>query len=128
MNNTFKRMAKRIIAAVLAGSILITSLSACNSSSGSPRSKPVAVDEDGRVDMEVALKYETDVDALTAELESREADPGKPVSQHLNKKTLEVFNYLREIYGTKTLVAQQMLHAKGYEDDVYYKDNKDNPA
>ena len=128
MNNTFKRMTKKITSAVLAGSILITSLSACDGSSGGAKSNPVAVDEDGRVDMEVALKYETDVDALVAELESREADPTKPVSQHLNKKTLEVFNYLREIYGTKTLVAQQMWDAKGYEDDIYYKANKDLPA
>lgn len=118
---------KRIASAVLAGAILLTNFTAC-SQSVPVKSNPVAVDEYGDVDMEVALKYETDVDALVAELESREPDPAKPVSQHMNKKTLEVFNYLREIYGTKTLVAQQMWNSKGYEDDVYYKGNKDLPA
>lgn len=124
MNITFKRMTS----AVLAGAMLVTSFSACDQPSDSVKSNPVAVNEYGKVDMEVALKYETDVDALVAELESRESDPSKPVSQHLNQKTLEVFNYLREIYGSKTLIAQQMWDSKGYEDDVYYKANKDLPA
>ncbi len=119
---------KRITSAVLAGAMLLTNFTACSGSSDSVKSNPVAVNEYGEVDMEVALNYETDVDALVAELESREADPTKPVSQHLNKKTLEVFNYLREIYGSKTLIAQQMWDSKGFEDDVYYKANKDLPA
>ncbi len=123
MNGRFKHIA----AAILAGAMLCTNFAGCDTS-GSAKSNPVAVDENGEVDMEVALKYETDVDALVAELESREVDPTKPVSQHLNKKTLEVFNYLREIYGTKTLIAQQMMNSKSYEDDVYYKANKDLPA
>lgn len=117
---------KRITAAFLAAAVICTNFTACDS--GSAKSKPVAVDENGNVDMEVALKYETDIDALKAELEGREVDPSKPVSQHLNKKTLEVFNFLRETYGKKTLIGQQMMDKKCYEDDVYYKANEDLPA
>lgn len=123
MNNKFKKITALTLSAVM----LCTNFAACKPSS-SNKSNPVAVDEFGEVDMEVALQYETDVDALVAELESREVDPTKPVSQNSNEKTLKVFNYLREIYGSKTLVAQQMMNSKHYEDDVYYKANEDLPA
>lgn len=86
---------KRIIAALIAVS-LILSMTACNggdtsgnidsgnastsadgTSSGNTdneqklRSNPIAVDENGKIDMDVALKYETDVDALIKSLKQR---------------------------------------------------------
>ena len=76
---------KRTLAAILAVSMIL-SVTACNDSTASGngdnsgnttssasgsgdteqklRSNPIAVDADGNIDMDVALKYETDVDAL----------------------------------------------------------------
>ena len=93
---------------------MIASLCACNNNTESgadsggssvteeekkPLSNPVAVDENGNVDMKVALSYETDIDALIKELESREPDGSKPVSKNTNPETLALFNYLKENYG-----------------------------
>ncbi len=121
-----KHVIKRIAALMLAAALIVTSLGGCNKEE--KLSNPVAVDEWGDVDMEVAMAYETDVDALVAELEAKEVDPTKPVSEHTNKKTLEVFNFLRENYGKKTIIAQQMLDEKDYEDAVYYSVGEDLPA
>lgn len=120
---------KKITALSLAAIMLCAPLSGCNGGGESEaRSNPVAVDEFGDVDMDVALAYETDVDALVAELEAKEIDPSKPVSENANKKTIEVFNYLRENYGTNTITAQQMFNTKQMEDAVYYKYANDLPA
>ena len=91
-------------------------------------SPPVKLDEDGDVDMDAALEYETDIDALLAELEAKPVDPTKPVSENTNKKTLEVFNFLRENYGTNMITAQQMYSPEQYEDTVYYSVTGDLPA
>lgn len=119
---------KKITAAVVVGAMLCGMFSGCSDSSSGKKSNPVAVDEWGEVDMEVALSYETDVDALVAKLEEKTVDPSKPVSENSSKKTIEVFNYLRENYGTNTITAQQMFNTKQYEDVVYYKCSNDLPA
>lgn len=119
---------KKITAAAIAGAMLCGLFSGCSDSSSGKKSNPVAVDEWGEVDMEVALSYETDVDALVARLEEKTVDPSKPVSENSSKKTIEVFNYLRENYGTNTITAQQMFNTKQYEDVVYYKCSNDLPA
>lgn len=83
---------KRTLAAILAVSMIL-SVTACNDSTASGngdnsgntassatdnanteqklRSNPIAVDADGNIDMDVALKYETDVDALIKKLEAK---------------------------------------------------------
>lgn len=120
---------QKITALSLASAILCAYLPGCNSGGSSGgTSNPVAVDEFGDVDMETALSYETDVDALVAELDAREVDPSKPVSQNASKKTVEVFEFLRENYGTNVITAQQMFNTKQMEDAVYYKYTKDLPA
>lgn len=93
-----------------------------------PLSNPVAVDENGNVDMDVALAYETDVDALIKELEAQTVDGTKPVSKNSNPETLELFNYLKSIYGKQTLAGQQYFDEKQYEDVVYFSETGDLPA
>lgn len=121
---------KKIAAFIMAATMLLTSFTftACSSESSGGTSNPVAVDEFGDVDMEVALAYETDVDALVAELEAKEVDPNKPVSENANAKTVAVFNFLRENYGKNVITAQQMFNTKQMEDAVYYKYTNDLPA
>ncbi len=136
---------KRVLTAILAISVIL-SLSACNNSatsdgvsssvtSDSPQqtpvttlSNPVKLDENGEVDMETALKYQTDVDALIKELESRTPDPTKPVSKNTNEETLALFNFLRENYGKKMFAGQQYFNANQFEDLVYYIETGDLPA
>ena len=134
---------KRIIAAVLAVS-LILSVTACsggdtsapadslatsgNSEERPLRSNPIAVDENGNIDMEVALKYETDVDALIKKLEAKTPDGSKPVSENTNEETLELFNYLKSIYGKQILAGQQYSNANQYENITYYNTTGDMPA
>lgn len=85
---------KRTLAAILAVSMIL-SVTACNDSTASGngdnsgntassatdnanteqlRSNPIAVDADGNIDMDVALKYETDVDALIKKLDAKTPD------------------------------------------------------
>ena len=97
---------KRTLAANLAVSMIL-SVTACNDSTASGngdnsgistssatevgisvlklRSNPIAVDADGNIDMDVALKYETDVDALIKKLEAKTPDGSKPVSENTNE-------------------------------------------
>lgn len=116
------------IAALLVTAAVSTGIFSGCSVGGNGKSNPVAVDKFGEVDMEVALKYQTDIDALLEKLNSKEVDPTKPVSQNTNKKTLAVFNFLRENYGEKNILAQQMMNSKCYEDAVYYGVSEDLPA
>lgn len=55
--------------------------------------------------MDTALAYETDYEAMKAYFESREVDPTKPVSENAqtNEKTMEVWNYLRSVYGKQVI-------------------------
>ena len=93
-----------------------------------PLSNPVAMDENGDVDMEKALAYETDIDAFVAAMEAKTIDPTMPVSENSNENTMEVWNYLRSIYGKQMISAQQMKGGKSAEDLVYYNATGDLPA
>ena len=48
-----------------------------------------ALTEDGDIDMEKALAYQTDFEALKASLDAKTVDPSKPVSENSNEDTLE---------------------------------------
>lgn len=91
-------------------------------------SNPVALTEDGDIDMEVALAYQTDIDALVASLEAKEIDPTDTVSDNSNEKTTKVFNWLREQWGKKVILGQQQNSSKEFEDQVYYSVGGDLPA
>lgn len=93
-------------------------------------SNPIALTADGDIDMDVALAYQTDVEAVKASFEAREVDPSQPVSENArnNEKTMEVWNYLRSIYGKQVMTCQEMMSDKCYEDIVYYNATSDMPA
>lgn len=90
-------------------------------------SEPIALTADGDIDMEVALAYETDFDALKASFEAKTVDPTKPVSANAakNEKTMEVWNYLRSVYGKNVITCQQMMGTECYEDIVFYNASGD---
>lgn len=146
---------KKTVAALLAVSMLL-SITACNKNSGSSPeipdspssttetepvngendglpvlSNPVKRTPDGEIDMTAALSYTTDFEALKTELSSREVDPTQPVSLNArnNPTTMEVWNYLRSIYGKQMIAAQQQMDLSAvYEDKVYYLSTNDLPA
>ncbi len=91
-------------------------------------SNPIALDETGDIDMDVALAYQTDIDALVASFNAKEIDPSKPVSENLNEAGQGVFNYLRSIYGKNIIATQQMMNIDCHEDLVYYNATGDLPA
>ncbi len=93
-----------------------------------PLSNPVAVDENGNVDMTAALAYETDFDAFLAALDQKEIDANDTVSDNTNEKTQAVFDWLRENYGENLITAQEMLNEKQTEDVLYYMETGDLPA
>lgn len=141
---------KRILAGILAIGIIF-SISACNgngNSSGTsdnntpetsdngssittpatPLSNPVAVDDKGNVDMEVALAYETDIDALIKELEAKTPSGETTVSKQTNEKTKKVYDWLRSVYGKQMITGQQYMSPKQMEDLVYHSLTDDLPA
>ncbi|MBP1544951.1 MAG: beta-mannanase [Oscillospiraceae bacterium] len=91
-------------------------------------SNPIPLNAEGDIDMEAALSYQTDFDALKASLDAKTVDPDKPVSENSNENTLKVFEYLRSIYGKQIITAQQMMDKNPYEDIVYYNATGDMPA
>lgn len=93
-----------------------------------PLSNPVAVDENGDVDMEVALAYETDFDALLKSLDEKTVAEGDTVSDNTNEKTQQLYTWLLENYGTNIISAQQMGDKYQDEDIVYYMLTGDLPA
>lgn len=93
-----------------------------------PLSNPVAVDENGDVDMEVALSYETDFDALLKSLDEKTVNEGETVSNQTNQKTQELYDWLRENYGKNIISGQQVSGKKQTEDLVYYLVSEDLPA
>ena len=129
---------------------MVVSLTACNKSSDSEDSSvsdtsdstsdtsvvgslsnPVKKTEDGDIDMEAALAYETDFEALEASLAEREVDLSQPVSLNAreNENTMEVFNYLKSVYGNQIISCQQQMELnKLYEDKVFYLASEDIPA
>lgn len=138
-------LAKRIAAVLLAASTLAscsgnteqapadTSAAADaavtnDNSAAAPLSNPVAVDENGDVDMEVALAYETDFDALLKSLDEKTVAEGDTVSDNTNEKTQQLYTWLRENYGKNMISAQQMGNKYEEEDIVYYMLTGDLPA
>lgn len=91
-------------------------------------SNPVAVNADGDVDMEVALAYETDFDALLKSLDEKTVGEGETVSNQTNEKTQALYDWLRENYGKNIIAAQQVSGKKQTEDLVYYLESEDLPA
>ncbi len=143
-------MMKKILSALLAATMLF-SVASCSKPSGesdptdgqNTSSTPVTQESsedidahlsvpvamvDGDVDMEKAMAYQTDIDALLSSFEARAIDPKKPVSQNSNEDTLAVFDYLCSIYGKQMLSAQQMKNADCLEDIAYYDNTGDMPA
>ena len=105
--------------------------SADGTTTGGALSNPVKFTAEGDIDMEAALSYETDFDALKASLAAKTVDLDKPVSENAlkNENTMEVFNYLRSIYGKQILSCQQQMDVnKMYEDKVFYLASEDLPA
>ena len=141
---------KKLIASILSAAMLITISGCSNGSDASGASdtsgvsgsgetsndtvsisNPVKKTEDGDIDMEVALQYETDFEALKASLSEREVDLSQPVSLNArnNPKTMKIWNILKENYGKKMIAAQQLMNlSKQYEDRVYYNATEDIPA
>ena len=97
------------------------------SGDGQLLSNPIALNSEGDIDMDTALAYETDYEAMKAYFESREVDPTKPVSENAqtNEKTMEVWNYLRSVYGKQVITCQQMMGNECYEDLVFYTATND---
>lgn len=138
---------KKLIAAILSAAMLIT-ISGCSNGSDASGSSgasgnsgtsddtvsisnPVKKTEDGDIDMETALKYETDFEALKASLAEREVDLSLPVSLNArnNPKTMKIWNILKENYGKKMFSAQQQMNlVTTNEDKVYYNAVEDLPA
>ena len=142
---------KKFLSIMLAAAMAL-SLTACNNSSASSESSgssaaastaesqapaesgdgqllsnPIALNSEGDIDMDTALAYETDYEAMKAYFESREVDPTKPVSENAqtNEKTMEVWNYLRSVYGKQVITCQQMMGNECYEDLVFYNATND---
>lgn len=97
------------------------------SGDGQLLSNPIALNSEGDIDMDTALAYETDYEAMKAYFESREVDPTKPVSENAqtNEKTMEVWNYLRSVYGKQVITCQQMMGNECCEDLVFYNATND---
>ena len=74
------------------------------------------------------MEYITDIPALLEQLDKKPVNPGKLVSEHSSEKTVRLFEYLKSIYGKKTLSGQQYLQSAELEDDVYYSETGDLPA
>ena len=66
------------------GAAASTSESQATAESGDGQllSNPIALNSEGDIDMDTALAYETDYEAMKAYFESREVDPTKPVSEN----------------------------------------------
>lgn len=94
-------------------------------------SNPVKKTADGDIDMEAALAYETDFDALKKSLSEREVDLSQPVSLNArnNPETIKVWKYLKDGYGKQIISAQQQMNLQQtFEDKVYYNALEDLPA
>lgn len=111
------------------GAAASTSESQATAESGDGQllSNPIALNSEGDIDMDTALAYETDYEAMKAYFESRDVDPTKPVSENAqtNEKTMEVWNYLRSVYGKQVITCQQMMGNECYEDLVFYNATND---
>ncbi|MBO6232418.1 MAG: beta-mannanase [Ruminiclostridium sp.] len=91
-------------------------------------SNPVAMTADGDVDMEVALSYQTDFDALLKQLDEKTVSEDHPVSDNTNPETLELYRWLKSIYGKQVLSAQQLSNDQDKDFLTYYYYTEDLPA
>ena len=73
-------------------------------------------------------EYITDIDKLLSMLDSKPVDPGRLVSQHASAGTVQLFDYLKSIWGKKFIAGQQYLQQREIEDDVYFAETGDLPA
>ena len=64
--------------------------------------------------------YTTDVEKLKEELKGKVINPRTLVSKQPSAKTVEVFEYLQELYRHKTVFGQQYFHKAELEDRVYF--------
>ena len=72
--------------------------------------------------------YTTDFDKLMRELDNKDVSPDTLVSKHASKAAIELFDYLRSIYGKKVLSGQQYLQCEELEDIVYWRATGELPA
>ena len=119
---------KKLIASILSAAVLI-SMAGCGSKEAG--SNPVKKNEDGSIDMNAALKYETNFEKLEKELSEREVDVTLPVSLNARKnpETMKVWELLRSVYGKQVIAGQMQFDlSKTNEDKVYYNATEDLPA
>ena len=93
-----------------------------------PLSNPVAMTADGDVDMDVALSYQTDFDALLKQLDEKVVSDDHPVSDNTNPETLELYRWLKSIYGKQVLSAQSLGNSSDMDFKTYYYHTDDLPA
>ena len=93
-----------------------------------PLSNPVAMTADGDVDMSVALSYQTDFDALIKQLDAKTVSDDHPVSDNTNPETLELYRWLKSIYGKQVISGQQLGNEQDRESLAYYYYTEDLPA
>ena len=99
-----------------------------NTPAESTLSNPVAMTADGDVDMTVALSYETDFDALLKQLDELKTSDDHPVSQNSNPETLELYRWLKSIYGKQVLSAQMLGNSQDMDFLTYYYYTDELPA
>ncbi len=67
------------------------------------------------------MNYTTDFDVLLENLEKKQINPDKLVTDNPTKNTQRLFDYLKQCYGKKHISGQQYLFESELEDLVYYK-------
>lgn len=116
---------KKTISLIITAAVIASVGSGCSSKS---LSNPVATDAEGNVDTTASLSYQTDIDALIAELDAKEVNPDDTVSENSGASTNEVFKWLRENYGKKLITAQETNLGSNYELYLYFNETGDLPA
>ena len=91
-------------------------------------SVPVALTADGDIDMNAALAYETDFDALLKQLDEKQVSDDHPVSDNTNPETLELYRWLKSIYGKQVISAQSLGGPADTDNKTYYYYTEDLPA
>lgn len=90
-------------------------------------SNPVKLDENGDIDMEVALSYETDFDKFLADLDGKTIDG--TVSDNTNEETKALYEYLKKCYDEGLVLSGQQVSGKKQQEDIlYYYLTEDLPA
>lgn len=72
--------------------------------------------------------YTTNFDKLMKELNEKVISSDTLVSKQASKETVDLFNYLKSIYGKKFLSGQQYLQKEELEDIVYWRAAGELPA